>query len=99
MSSINYGQLTREQLKAYSMGAAKFQQFMGATKFQQFMATHDEITMFYPPRRTKKGIITREGAAIVRKVCVMYSGAVEAEFYTDEDADAYILSTMQLEEP
>lgn len=27
-----------------------------------------------------------------RKVCVMYSGAVE-------DADAYILSTMQLEEP
>lgn len=96
MSSINYGQLTREQLKAASLALSYG---MGAAKFQQFMATHDEITMFYPPRRTKKGIITREGAAIVRKVCVMYSGAVEAEFYTDEDADAYILSTMQLEEP
>lgn len=96
MSSINYGQLTREQLKAASLA---LNYGMGAAKFQQFMVTHDEITMFYPPRRTKKGIITREGAAIVRKVCVMYSGAVEAEFYTDEDADTYILSTMQLEEP
>ena len=86
MSSTHYGQLTREQLKAASLA---LNYGMGAAKFQQF----------YPPRRTKKGIITREGAAIVRKVCVMYSGAVEAEFYTDEDADAYILSTMQLEEP
>ena len=84
MSTSNYGQLTREQLKTASLA------------LRYGMGT---LTMLYPPRRTKKGVITREGAAIVRKVCVMYSGAVEAEFYTDEDADTYILSTMQLEEP
>lgn len=90
MSSSNYGQLAREQLKAASLA---LNYGMGAAKFQQFIA------MIYPPRRTKKGVITREGTAIVRKVYVMRSGAVEVEFTTDEDADAYILSTMQLEEP
>lgn len=96
MNSSTFGALTQGQLKAASLALSYG---MGAPKLKQVTVTYDELAMLYPPRRTKKGVITREGTAIVRKVRVMYSGAVEAEFYTDEDADAYILSTMQLEEP
>ena len=96
MSSSTYGKLTREQLKAASHALSYG---MGTSKLKQFMVTHDELTVPYPPRRTKKGVITREGTAIVRKVYAMCSGVIEAEFDSDEDADAYILSTMQLEEP
>ena len=91
MPSSNYGQLKTASLTLHYG--------MGAPKLKQVTVTYDELAMLYPPRRTKKGVITREGMAIVRKVRVLRGGVIEAEFYTDEDADAYILSTMQLEEP
>lgn len=96
MNSSTFGALTQGQLKAASLTLSHG---MGAPKLKQFTVTYDELTMLYPPRLAKKGVITREGTAIVRKVRVLRGEVVEAEFSTDEDADAYISSTMQLEEP